>query len=114
MTYTITNECIGCARCQTHCPTGAIQQEGNQFWIDQSRCNNCATSYGVPQCWSVCPTNAGCVPVLSSTTATNYWDSWFARYERRISQLKTAQQPDYWQGWFDAYAQRLATVQVGG
>ncbi|MEM9008050.1 MAG: 4Fe-4S binding protein, partial [Cyanobacteria bacterium P01_F01_bin.86] len=33
MTYTITQDCIGCQRCLSACPTEAIQTNGLSFWI---------------------------------------------------------------------------------
>jgi len=71
MTYTITSQCISCQRCQNACPTSAIQTDGTAFWIDVNSCNQCKGSHGVPQCWSVCPTNAGCVPLTTSTLTTS-------------------------------------------
>jgi ferredoxin len=122
MTYTITKDCIACQRCLSSCPTGAIQTNGLRFWIDIHRCNQCQGSHGVPQCWAVCPTNEGCVPLSTgmqaaaltsaSKTATDYWKIWFARYAHLMSRLKASQQTGYWQHWFDAYSQALQTLQI--
>ena len=103
MSYTITSRCIGCSRCQTHCPTGAVQKTGNTFWIDQSLCNNCAGTYSVPQCMAVCPTNDGCIPDVQE-----FWSRWFVKYNRLVSRLRTAEQAAYWEQWFDQYSQRIA------
>jgi hypothetical protein len=82
-----------------------------QFQIDASRCNDCKDAYSVPQCWAVCPTNGGCVPLVTTTlpaAAADYWDNWFVLYERLVERLKATQQPTYWQHWFEAYSSQLA------
>ncbi|MGJ3252409.1 MAG: 4Fe-4S binding protein [Elainellaceae cyanobacterium] len=119
MPYTITNQCIQCDRCLSSCPTQAIQDDGQQYWIDASQCTNCEGTYSVPQCWAVCPTNGGCVFSTSEIAAPSgdYWDSWFNIYDRLIAQLKSShstlsQQPNYWQSWFDSYAATLSRLQT--
>ncbi|EKV00057.1 hypothetical protein Lepto7375DRAFT_2147 [Leptolyngbya sp. PCC 7375] len=120
MTYTITNDCISCQRCLSSCPTNAIETDGSTFWIDVNRCNQCQGSHGVAQCWSVCPTNEGCVPLSTATTAvalkaettTEYWNVWFTNYSHMIARLKSSQQPGYWRQWFDRYSQSLQTLRA--
>ena len=118
MTYTITSDCISCQRCQTACPTGAIQTNGTAFWIDVNSCNQCEGSHGVPQCWAVCPTNEGCVPLTSGALTTSaeapadYWDSWFATYTRMVNRLKASPQSKYWRQWFDSYSQSIRQLQT--
>ena len=118
MTYTITSQCISCDRCLSICPTNAIQSNGQTYWIDANRCNRCVGHYSVPQCWSACPANEGCVPFTAGVTAvemastsepsSDYWDSWFTAYNRMIARLKASQQSDYWRQWFDSYSEILA------
>ena len=120
--YTITNDCIGCQRCLSACPTGAIATDGNAFWIETDLCNQCEGSYGIPQCWAVCPTNEGCVPLTVETvtaslnskseTSTDYWEFWSAKYVRMLARLKDSKQPRYWRQWFDAYSQTLRNLQA--
>lgn len=122
MTYTITQDCIGCERCLSTCPTNAIQTDGSTFWIDVHRCNQCQGSHGVPQCWAVCPTNEGCVPLSNAATSvmltaaskasTDYWRAWFADYTRMMNRLKHSQPSGYWQQWFETYAQILRNLQT--
>ncbi|MBE7382428.1 MAG: 4Fe-4S binding protein [Leptolyngbya sp. SIO1E4] len=122
MTYTITTNCIGCQRCLSACPTEAIQTDGSAFWIDVNRCTQCQGSYGVPQCWSVCPTNEGCVSLTTGTVmvpltsgseaSADYWESWFARYTRLVARLNTSKQSGYWRRWFDNYSQVLGNLQA--
>ena len=53
ITYSITDDCIGCTRCAQHCPTGAIAPRPyQQQEIDTDKCVRCGT------CKSVCPVNA--------------------------------------------------------
>lgn len=136
MSYTITQDCIRCSRCLSACPTQAIESDGSHFWIEASRCNQCAGSHGVPQCWSVCPTNEGCVPLISAREtaslfhptvssaapkpaisaqdtddSSDYWESWFATYNQLLARLRGAKQSEYWQSWFDIYAQNLRSLQ---
>lgn len=125
MTYTITSQCISCDRCVSICPTNAIQSNGQTYWIDPNRCNRCVGHYSVPQCWSSCPTNGGCVPFTAGVTAvestaasehsSDYWESWFATYNRMVARLKANKQSDYWRNWFDSYASALSKqLQSGG
>lgn len=59
MAYTIPNKsCVGCDTCSFHCPTGAIKQENNAYWIDPTLCNNCEGYYPEPQCVERCPTHS--------------------------------------------------------
>jgi len=126
MIYAITQTCIRCQRCVSACPTGAIVTDGSAFWIDSDRCNQCEGSYGVSQCWAVCPTNAGCVSLESvslgiteiaqrltscSEGSRDYWEAWFARYARLVGHLPALKQPQYWQQWFDRYAESLLRLQ---
>ncbi len=120
MTYTITNSCISCQRCLSSCPTNAIQSDGSSIWIDVNLCNQCQGSHGVAQCWAVCPTNEGCVPLstgatavaLSAETSSDYWNHWFASYTRMVARLKSAKQSNYWRQWFDNYSQTLQKLQT--
>lgn len=117
MTYAISNQCIACEKCLPYCPTDAIEkQESGKFAINPNLCNDCVGAYGVPQCMAGCPTYDGCSPTLSSliqsakVATTNYWDNWFATYDRLTSRLKTKQETKYWQHWFDTYSQKLDTL----
>ncbi len=40
-------------------------------------------------------------------TTNNYWDNWFATYDRLISELRAKQETLYWQHWFNLYSQKL-------
>lgn len=117
MTYVITSQCIGCSRCQASCPTGAITHNGHYYQIDSERCDDCVGHYSVPQCWAVCPTNAGCIPggaiaaqsrSSSLSPSSDYWERWFEVYNQLISRLNTSPSTDYWHQWFDRYAQALS------
>ena len=53
ITYSVTDECIGCTICAQHCPTDAIAMKPyEKHEIDQEKCIRCGT------CKSVCPANA--------------------------------------------------------
>lgn len=54
------------------------------------------------QCAAICPTNRGCVPLL-----TDYWDWWFQVYDRHVNHLAKPEQSEYWNWWFEQYAQKL-------
>ncbi|MGA0198022.1 MAG: DUF362 domain-containing protein [Prochlorotrichaceae cyanobacterium] len=118
MTFTITHNCIGCQRCLSASPTGAIATDGTAFWIETDRCNQCQ-GYGTAQCWAVCPTNEGCVastiavPLTSQSEISNdYWESWFAKHNRMVARLKSSDQPPYWRDWFETYSQTLKNLQT--
>ncbi|MBF1999405.1 MAG: 4Fe-4S binding protein [Synechococcales cyanobacterium C42_A2020_086] len=103
MAYTITSQCVGCDRCYSQCPTGAIQRVDQQYWINPTLCNSCVGHYSVPQCAASCPTNSGCIP-----DADEYWTRWFARYSHLVSRLRSPHsQSAYWEHWFDVYSDRL-------
>lgn len=117
MTYKITDQCVGCHRCASVCPTRAISRNQQQYEINSERCNDCVGYYSVPQCWAACPTNGGCVSKraslsgyqsVSTPSSSNYWDIWFDIYNHQVSKLKASKQPDYWQRWFDLYSQKLS------
>ncbi|WP_013323678.1 4Fe-4S binding protein [Gloeothece verrucosa] len=123
MSYTITNNCIGCDRCYVQCPTGAIQKVDGLLLIDSTLCNDCVGYHGTPQCASICPTNGGCIPSAASITpeptwvpqalkseVSPYWDSWFARYNYLMQRLKSGDQTGYWQHWFDTYSSKLTSL----
>lgn len=53
ITYSITDECIGCTICAQHCPTAAIEMKPyEKHEIDLEKCVRCGT------CKSVCPADA--------------------------------------------------------
>jgi hypothetical protein len=62
---------------------------------------------------SICPTNSGCTPLLSSViqsaqaATANYWEQWFTTYQRLTSRLQAKRETQYWHSWFDAYSQKL-------
>ncbi|HEY9829023.1 MAG TPA: helix-turn-helix domain-containing protein [Stenomitos sp.] len=62
MAYKIPSSCNECDTCRPLCPTGAIQVEKKQYWVDSTLCNNCEGYYPEPQCVTACPIN---VPVPS-------------------------------------------------
>ncbi|MEB3356491.1 MAG: 4Fe-4S binding protein [Synechococcales bacterium] len=61
MPYFITNRCLQCDICVPQCPTGAIQVQGNEYWIDPTQCNECEGYAPEPQCVLSCPVDS---PVL--------------------------------------------------
>jgi ferredoxin len=121
MAYVITSDCIDCHRCESVCPTGSITKNEQHYHINSELCHDCVGHYSVPQCWAVCPTNAGCIPdcadssescefplAYSTDENADYWQHWFETYNRLIWQLKHNQPSDYWQQWFDRYSQALS------
>jgi NADH:ubiquinone oxidoreductase subunit F (NADH-binding) len=53
VTYSITDDCIGCTRCAQHCPADAIEaMPYQQHEIDTEKCVRCGT------CRNVCPVDA--------------------------------------------------------
>jgi len=53
ITYSITDECIGCTLCAQHCPSEAIRMTPyEQHEIQQDKCVRCDT------CRQVCPVDA--------------------------------------------------------
>ncbi len=118
MTYTITSQCISCDRCLSACPTDAIRLDGERYQINPDLCNNCAGSYGVPQCWAMCPTTSGCIPdtaeafrlAYTLSDSAEYWERWFEVYNRLVFRLHQTKQDGYWENWFDRYSQKLAIL----
>lgn len=55
MPYTIPDSCFQCGACQPLCPTGAIQNNGEQYEIAPELCNGCQGYYPEPQCVISCP-----------------------------------------------------------
>ncbi|HEY9708357.1 MAG TPA: 4Fe-4S binding protein [Oculatellaceae cyanobacterium] len=109
MAYAITSKCISCDRCETVCPTNAIQVNDQQKWIDPNLCNNCVGYYGTPQCAAGCPITGGCVPDLSNfispASQGDYWQSWFNIHDRLVERLHQSKRTRYWEQWFKAYAE---------
>ncbi len=52
MTRVIVDTCIKCAACVGVCPTGAIEEGEDQFYINPDTCIDCAA------CEEVCPTGS--------------------------------------------------------
>ncbi|MEM7769672.1 MAG: 4Fe-4S binding protein [Cyanobacteria bacterium P01_E01_bin.6] len=119
MPYVITNQCIGCDRCLSVCPTQAVQRDEHHYWIDASQCNACEGVYRVAQCWAGCPTNNACISFTDSVESVDshalsrtfdYWDSWFDTYNRLVVRLKTTQSSAYWRHWFEQYSTFLSRL----
>ena len=55
MPYTISSDCYKCGTCLPECPTGAIQIEEEEYWVEPGLCNNCEDSPGGPPCVTKCP-----------------------------------------------------------
>lgn len=65
MTYTISDSCTGCGRCQKACTHGAITRtDDGRYKIAQSACIGCGA------CAEVCGHNAVCVAVSINSTVT--------------------------------------------
>ena len=62
MTYKISDGCLECSFCLSWCPTSAIGDYGDRFWIDPDNCNSCEGYHAEPQCVTHCPLS---VPVPS-------------------------------------------------
>jgi DNA-binding transcriptional regulator YiaG len=54
MAYTIPNQCSQCGVCLPQCPTGAIQIQDEEYWIEPGLCDRCE-NYPEPQCTISCP-----------------------------------------------------------
>lgn len=54
MSYKISSDCLACDNCRPLCPTGAIDVEDGQYWINPALCDDCK-EYTEPQCIISCP-----------------------------------------------------------
>lgn len=59
------NEIVGCTRCLSLCPTGAIEPDGDHVTIDPNVCAGCG------QCAAVCPTGAASYALPDVSTLAN-------------------------------------------
>jgi DNA-binding transcriptional regulator YiaG len=57
MSYKIPSDCTGCDTCRPQCPTGAIEVDNGQWWINSSLCNECEGYHEKPICVESCPLN---------------------------------------------------------
>jgi len=71
MSYQIPNECFGCGTCLVNCPTGAIIEKDQQFFIDPDLCNYCEGFYPEPQCIITCPNSLPTATVAKKGRAKN-------------------------------------------
>jgi ferredoxin len=111
MSYTITNQCITCHRCQVACPTDAIQIQNGTLLIDANLCNECSGHYGTPQCAAACPTNVGCSSLSEKIgQPRDYWDTWFNHYNTLLTKLKREEPTYCWETWFDVYSREIASL----
>lgn len=55
MSYKIPSDCTGCDTCRPQCPTGAIEVDNGQWWINSSLCNECEGYHEKPICVESCP-----------------------------------------------------------
>lgn len=55
MVYRISDSCLECSFCLSWCPTDAIGDYGDRFWIDPDSCNSCEGHHAEPQCVTHCP-----------------------------------------------------------
>ncbi|MCU0533086.1 MAG: helix-turn-helix domain-containing protein [Hydrococcus sp. Prado102] len=62
MAYKIPSDCMACDSCRPQCPTGAIEVDNGQLWIDSALCNNCEGYHDKPICVESCPID---LPVIS-------------------------------------------------
>ncbi|MBU1261944.1 4Fe-4S binding protein [bacterium] len=52
MAYVITEECTACGTCAEECPTEAIVEKEDTYWVNPDDCTDCGT------CAEVCPVGA--------------------------------------------------------
>jgi DNA-binding transcriptional regulator YiaG len=55
MAYKIPCDCLACNSCLPQCPTGAIDVDEGQLWINPALCNDCQGYHDEPQCVVSCP-----------------------------------------------------------
>lgn len=55
MAIKITESCINCQACKQVCPQHAIKSSADSTSVIAHRCDECQSSWKVPQCASICP-----------------------------------------------------------
>jgi ferredoxin len=58
----IASQCTVCGACEFECPNTAISFKNETYVIDPVKCTECEGSFDHPQCDTVCPVPATCVP----------------------------------------------------
>ncbi|MGB8277086.1 MAG: 4Fe-4S dicluster domain-containing protein [Methylovirgula sp.] len=58
----IASQCTVCGACEFECPNAAISFKNETYVIDPKKCTECEGSFDHPQCDSVCPVPATCIP----------------------------------------------------
>jgi len=62
MALKILDECINCDACEPDCPSGAIREGVEIYYIVPELCTECKDIYNKPHCITVCPVD--CIEYL--------------------------------------------------